>query len=361
MIDNSDTEIKAIKASYGDDAKIFLCHWHILRAWRKNVVYKVRPEAGNKANQDQVKEHRKVALDHMIAIMDARTVAEYNDSLRKFKTWAWNNREKWDSGELVTYFEEEYIPKKKTWCRAYRKENYRMDTNNYVESWHRCLKNVYIPTLKKERLDVLVYVLWTAVLGDLMTAHVCVSNGLQKRVWTQSEKARKKEADAIPEEEAEDLLLQVAVKRILVRSFTNPRTKYTIIVDDKSNVMERCSCPDYRNSKGICKHMFLVFRLEMINLPHQATRIDKGKAPARSVPSASTPNTREVELKGAIAKFHSIMQSINNHASRVNVRNYDETKARYINQVNQKLESVFSLLKEHDNANASLNGHQRRV
>lgn len=200
-----------------------------------------------------------------------------------------------------------------------------MDTNNYVESWHRCLKNVYIPTLKKERLDVLVYVLWTAVLGDLMTAHVCVSNGLQKRVWTQAEKARKKEADAIPgkilayrmsmhllvtwlipyiiEEEAEDLLLQVAVKRILVRSFTNPRTKYTIIVDDKSNVMERCSCPDYRNSKGICKHMFLVFRLEMINLPHQATRIDKGKAPARSVPSASTPNAREVELNGAIARW----------------------------------------------------------
>lgn len=146
MIDNSDTEIKAIKASYGDDAKIFLCHWHILRAWRKNVVYKVRPEAGNKANQDQVKEHRKVALDHMIAIMDARTVAEYNDSLRKFKTWAWNNREKWDSGELVTYFEEEYIPKKKTWCRAYRKVTH-FECKRLVHSLEYYRKTiVWIPT-----------------------------------------------------------------------------------------------------------------------------------------------------------------------------------------------------------------------
>ncbi|KAI7873430.1 hypothetical protein K492DRAFT_223960, partial [Lichtheimia hyalospora FSU 10163] len=279
MIDNSDTEIKAINESYGEDTRVFLCHWHILRAWRKNVVYKVRPQAGNKANPDQVREHRKAALDHMIAVMYARTVAQYNDAYRKFNTWAWSHRKEWDAGERITYFDEEYLLKKKTWSRVYRKENYRMDTNNYVESWRRSLKNVYIPTLKKERLDVLVYVLWTAVLGDLMMAHVCVSNGLQSRTWTKAETSRKKEADAIPEEEAEDVIVQNALTRIIVKSFTDPRTKYTILVDDQNNTMKSCPCPDHRSSKGICKHMFLVYRLEMINLPHQAKRKDKGKAP----------------------------------------------------------------------------------
>lgn len=55
------------------------------------------------------------------------------------------------------------------------------------------------------------------------------------------------------------------------------------------------------------------------------------------------------------------MQSIDGPAARVNANNYDETKARYINQAAQHIESVFSLLKEHDKANSSLNGRQRRV
>ena len=72
-----------------------------------------------------------------------------------------------------------------------------MDTNNYIESWHRCLKKVYIPTLRKQRLDVLVYTLWTAVLPDIMMDHVRVLNRMERRTWTKAEMARKKAADAI--------------------------------------------------------------------------------------------------------------------------------------------------------------------
>lgn len=76
-------------------------------------------------------------------------------------------------------------------------QNYRIDTNNYIETWHRCLKSVYIPTLKKKRLDVLVYVLWTAVLADVLKDHVNVKHGLQSFVWSAAEKERKALADAI--------------------------------------------------------------------------------------------------------------------------------------------------------------------
>jgi hypothetical protein len=44
MIDNSDTEIAAIREVYGEpphEVTVFLCHWHVLKAWRKNVWAKV--------------------------------------------------------------------------------------------------------------------------------------------------------------------------------------------------------------------------------------------------------------------------------------------------------------------------------
>lgn len=124
MIDNSDIEIRAIRDSYGEDANIYLCHWHILRAWRKNLVYKVRPQHGNKASAEEVREHRQKALSLMIAIMNAPTVAEYNTAYRRFSKWAYDNQDKWDAGDLVVYFDNEYAPKKKEWSRVYRKVMY---------------------------------------------------------------------------------------------------------------------------------------------------------------------------------------------------------------------------------------------
>ena len=42
MIDDADQEIAAIKAVYGTSIKILICFWHVQRAWRRNIVKKVR-------------------------------------------------------------------------------------------------------------------------------------------------------------------------------------------------------------------------------------------------------------------------------------------------------------------------------
>ncbi|ORX48015.1 hypothetical protein DM01DRAFT_1259292, partial [Hesseltinella vesiculosa] len=47
-----------------------------------------------------------------------------------------------------------------------------INTNNDVEAWHRTLKQTYIPTFKKERADVLVYILYKNVLPDIIRDHV---------------------------------------------------------------------------------------------------------------------------------------------------------------------------------------------
>ncbi|KAJ8651446.1 hypothetical protein O0I10_013000 [Lichtheimia ornata] len=166
------------------------------------------------------------------------------------------------------------------------------------------------------------------------------------------------------EEEADDLILQHTANIILVKSFSHARKQYTLRIDEQQSTIESCTCPDYRLSKGICKHMFLIHRLEALNLPFQQKHTTSQPVRQSSQTTVATlpqQNTRELELNSAIARFHAAMQSIDGPAARVNANNYDETKARYINQAAQHIESVFSLLKEHDKANSSLNGRQRRV
>lgn len=171
------------------------------------------------------------------------------------------------------------------------------------------------------------------------------------------------------------MILQHAVSRIVVRSFTIKKKKYTIHVDDGKNMMQSCSCPDYRKSSGICKHMFLLHRVENLDFPqtHAAAT-----TPPRTPSTPQTTPNREHELNGAIARcvnipmiecshywtldrYHAALQALSNHASRVSAQNYQPDTARDINDAAQQLESVYSLLKEKDDAICSLGGHQRRI
>ena len=73
-----------------------------------------------------------------------------------------------------------------------------MNTNNYVEAWHRTLKEAYLGKLKRQRADVLVYILWDNVLNDIMAEHVQTRLRIRASISNQSEVARRNAADAIP-------------------------------------------------------------------------------------------------------------------------------------------------------------------
>jgi hypothetical protein len=59
-----------------------------------------------------------------------------------------------------------------------------------VESWHRCLKEVYLQSSKTQRMDILVYILWDMVLPDVMMDHVKTTTGIQQRRMNRSETRR---------------------------------------------------------------------------------------------------------------------------------------------------------------------------
>ena len=55
MIDNSDTEMAGIRSAYGESVQVLICHWHIKRAWSKNLAKKVYIRPGVSTNSHEVK------------------------------------------------------------------------------------------------------------------------------------------------------------------------------------------------------------------------------------------------------------------------------------------------------------------
>ena len=60
--------------------------------------------------------------------------------------------------EFYTYFQHIYVPRTKYWAGCYRIRKY-VNTNMFVESFHRLLKVVYLEGKNNRRLDRLVNIL----------------------------------------------------------------------------------------------------------------------------------------------------------------------------------------------------------
>jgi hypothetical protein len=59
--------------------------------------------------------------------------------------------------------------------------------------------------------------------------------------------------------------------QLQVRSFdSNNDNSYVITINEEANAMISCNCPDAIRSGTLCKHMFLVNRMERIGFPEQA-------------------------------------------------------------------------------------------
>ena len=63
-----------------------------------------------------------------------------------------------DTATFAKYFETHYASKKEQWA-AYYRENASVNTNMYVEAFHRVLKYVYMKGKVNKRLDNCIYVL----------------------------------------------------------------------------------------------------------------------------------------------------------------------------------------------------------
>ncbi|KAI8328317.1 hypothetical protein BC941DRAFT_445178, partial [Chlamydoabsidia padenii] len=94
MIDSSDAEIAGIKTAFGDDTKIVICQWHILKPGVKVIV------RGSTAP---------TATEH-----------KAYQACREFEECNGVADDVWDGSALVVYFNREYLGKKDKWSLAWR-------------------------------------------------------------------------------------------------------------------------------------------------------------------------------------------------------------------------------------------------
>ncbi|KAG2220710.1 hypothetical protein INT45_012574 [Circinella minor] len=260
MIDDSNTEIAAINKAYNtvnDDVSSGTY------TDNKNILTKLtaKPSTPSKTLKE-TREMRETALSLMMNMMRAETPVDFDLEHEKFETWCIDVDEEWDGPELYQYFEREFLRRREKWSQALttckKKYHHHVNTNNYIETWHRQLKDVYLASLRRQRVDVLVYILWGLVLPDLMQDHLCTVPKFRLRTMNKAERRRLAHVNELNEEEAAARIVSQEGNTIKVLSFTDENITYDILIDADNDFIVSCTCPDNQTNDSQYKHMYLV-------------------------------------------------------------------------------------------------------
>lgn len=275
-IDASLPEDNALQAVFGDHVSIQYCTWHVRRAWTSQLQARVKTasvdEAANASDGDDddddqqqqqqqsdddfsddgsnsdddsdeetavmvekvpedVKHTRSCMNNDLEELMYGRDVDAFHQKLHEFE-------EKWSSSQpsFWGYFNRYWISneKYKRWAKCYQPAMYtNMETNNYVESWHRVLKHTYLRSKRNQRLDLLIHILVDRVEPDMVRKARVYKN----RVGPMSpEEAFARSLERKAKAFLEKGVVQNPVEKLsddtfLVRSFVqNSSEKYTVII-----------------------------------------------------------------------------------------------------------------------------------
>ncbi|KAF0555924.1 hypothetical protein F8M41_016538 [Gigaspora margarita] len=245
MLDNDDAEINAI-CSVFPQSKIFLCWWHLKRAWRLWISKKIKAESHDSLFND---------MDQLLSIDNENKV---DVSISQFEKW-------WQNTLVVQYFAAEYIKKKEMWIKCYR-HNYvhGINTNNYIESYHRKIKHVYLLVHINRRIDFLVNELAVNILKDyheeITRYELNIGRmGSHRRTW------RKFEINSANIDN--DSIFRLHESMFIIKS-TQSECDYIVERYDDDFV---CNCEAYLKNPTPCKHIFAISRKYNIELLEQIT------------------------------------------------------------------------------------------
>jgi hypothetical protein len=142
MIDNSDAEIAAINMAYNlptgsidenqsiifnNNVKILICHWHLLKAWKKAILTKVTAVNPRGKTMQEKKQKRDEALELVVNLMNAQDEITFELQFEELELWAMENSDEWETLSFFDYFQREYYDKREKWCRCWR------DVNMYIK------------------------------------------------------------------------------------------------------------------------------------------------------------------------------------------------------------------------------------
>ncbi|KAG0256277.1 hypothetical protein BG011_004645 [Mortierella polycephala] len=153
-IDGSATVQLAVKNALGDSVRIYLCLWHITRAWSQKIETYVCGQ-----NQEESKDLRANTRQDLHAIMYEHDPHKVQELVKKFHD-DWTER----FPSFAEYIESDYSisqDRMRTWTKDYRQDEVyaEMNTKTLVESWHNHLKSKFVKRQFTTRADRMIYLL----------------------------------------------------------------------------------------------------------------------------------------------------------------------------------------------------------
>ena len=143
MSDLAEQFYTAWVASFGNRPHKLVCIWHVDRAWRENLKQLKDSEL-----EATVYHNLRVLLEetdcHKFELLLDQTIEEFTKSST--------------TANFGKYFQTHYANTKEQWATCYRKDAF-VNTNMYVEAFHKVLKYVYMKGRVNKRLDKCIFVL----------------------------------------------------------------------------------------------------------------------------------------------------------------------------------------------------------
>ncbi|KAF9968050.1 hypothetical protein BGZ65_012816, partial [Modicella reniformis] len=212
--------------------------------------------------------------------------------------------------KVMSYLETYYFRDGKTnWMLCERQGTYygQINTNNFVEAWHRTLKVNFFQQKRLKRVDRVIYVLSKKAVPffEKKTMESALAIGRvpkrEKKEWLAHDKAAQHILHKTRCGDHSILVNPVSTddtSAFEVASFSNTGTIYTIVTDPDPGAgpfptITECSCPDFKKNRAVCKHIALV----IIHLPgYEFQKKSKPKALAREVLEDAAAEQHEEQL-----------------------------------------------------------------
>ncbi|PLW13692.1 hypothetical protein PCANC_15582 [Puccinia coronata f. sp. avenae] len=184
------------------------------------------------------------------------------------------------SRPFANYLRRQWAPRLSYWGFHYRTTTHQgIHTNNYVEAWHRVLKNQYLHK-QHNRIDDTIHIFTNQIESDYRWAHIQVLDGFVKQTTSQFQALAKRKADEYTSEMMQLLgIVTFKLKDIfIITSFSNPTTgvyqvRFNHGAGRKDHIID-CTCPYFKRFGSACKHMYSLGRdhgMMVVELPTQAS------------------------------------------------------------------------------------------
>ncbi len=236
MSDDAEQFFTAWRATFGDGiTRKLLCTWHVDRAWRKAL------------QQHIVEKEKQVEVYHQLRVLLMETEeANFRVMLQDLLTYL---KEFYES--FYDYFMKNYCNRLQQWASCYRVRS-TVNTNMFLEAFHRVLKIVYLYHKKNRRIDSLITVLLKIARDKAFERFRKVEMGKSTHRVCEIRKRHKKAEEM--QDNSSHNVTKITSEKWKVESQGNPGTHY--IIEKQFNLSEKCMCKLICTECKICIHSF---------------------------------------------------------------------------------------------------------